>query len=132
MGAICPAPYRARGAIYKEKGDAAKAIRDLDVAIKRDPRPAEPYFDRAQLRKARGETEQALADLNDRRAFRPLVDALSIQDDRSATAALASALQRLTGVSRWRGKDAAWWIDWWSHNCESFDTPTPTAKEEER
>jgi hypothetical protein len=40
-------------------------LSDLDVTISRDPRPVEPYFERAALRQAKGETVKTLADLDE-------------------------------------------------------------------
>ena len=73
---------------------------------------------------------QALADLDDDRALRPLVEAFDVHAEGRAANAIASALQNLTGVSDWRDKDAAWWRAWWTRNGR--DVATSPAEEDKR
>jgi RNA polymerase sigma-70 factor (ECF subfamily) len=72
----------------------------------------------------------ALADLGDVRALEPLVAAFEAHPEGRGAAAIAAALQSLTGVSDWRGKDAAWWRAWWSKNGR--DVTSSPAREETR
>jgi hypothetical protein len=70
----------------------------------------------------------ALADLRDVRAFEPLVAAFDAHPDGPGASAIAAALQTLTGVSDWQGKDAAWWRAWWSKNGRDV-TSSPAGEE---
>jgi RNA polymerase sigma-70 factor, ECF subfamily len=71
-----------------------------------------------------------LARLDDARALGPLVECLRARPDGPAAAAAITALEGLTLVSTWNGKDAAWWIAWWERNRSRYDSFLP--KEEGR
>lgn len=66
-----------------------------------------------------------LARLDDPRAVGPLVDLLRARPAEVCAAAAIRALERLTLVSDWDGKDAAWWIDWWERNRARFEAFLP-------
>ena len=73
---------------------------------------------------------RALADLDELGAFRPLAERLAGEPDPRLAAAIATSLERLTNVSRWRGKSPAWWEQWWKENGDRFEEAI--AREEKR
>ena len=56
--------YRALGVVYHRRGDAERAIRQFNYAIKVNPRSIAAYVNRAEVHISRRDTVSALGDLN--------------------------------------------------------------------
>lgn len=73
---------------------------------------------------------EGLADLDDPRALGPLAESLRDPADPVVVAAAIEALEDLTLISSWQGRDAAWWTGWWERNRARWEAFRP--KEEGR
>jgi RNA polymerase sigma-70 factor (ECF subfamily) len=83
---------------------------------------------RAESPALAGAAARALSDLGDLRAVPLLIEAFDTHPEGKAASAIVSALENLTGVSEWNGKDAAWWREWWKRNGGDV-TASPSGEE---
>jgi len=58
-----PDNYLWRAKAYRKAGDAKRALDDLDLVVKLDPRVAEAYFMRGQILRAGGEKKEGLNEI---------------------------------------------------------------------